>query len=223
MSKVDSSNSSSISTVSSSISSQGSSVSVRSASVESSSLTSSSLTSEVAKIDIPITSQVVASQTPIAEKPKSVVPVQSIVNPVVVPKVITPTNSCNIQPKDGMQIVYSGNNCFGLYKFVKIQLSDFKGDGFSQQIKDILTPIATGYYNNIQPSLVTKSPIVSYKFLKYISDNQAELSISTYDKGHIDILFNNNPPFSDNLDYKEAVYTIKKTNGTWTYSFKQFN
>ena len=215
--------SSSSSIVSSSISSQVSSVSVSSSSLSSVSSLVSAPSSEITKSENPIISQILVSQTPIVEKPKAVVPVQPIPNPVVVPKVITPTNYCNIQPKDGMQIVYSGNNCFGLYKFVKIQLSGFKGDGFSQQIKDILTPLATDYYSRVKLDLVTKKPIVSYKFLRYISNTQAEITISTYDKEYINILYNNNPPSSDNLNYKEATYTIKKTNGTWTYSFKQFN
>ena len=63
--KIESSISSSSSTVSSNSSSQVSGVSV------SSNLLSSSLASKITKIDIPITSQIVNSQTPIVEKPKS--------------------------------------------------------------------------------------------------------------------------------------------------------
>ena len=130
---------------------------------------------------------------------------------------------CQVQKEGNIKIILTDNGCFGLSKSLRTIRSDFKGDGFSQQIDDILTPLATDYYSRIKLDLITKKPIISTNFITYISNTQAKITISTYDEEYINIIYNNNPPFSDNLNYKEATYTIKKTNGNWTYTFKQFN
>ena len=149
VSKIESSSSSS--TVSSSSSSQVSSVSVSSSST-------SFPSSEIIKSENPITSQIVNSnQAPVAEKPKAVVPVQSTVNPVVVPKVITPTNSCNLPQSPNL--VRTDNGCFELF-FDFSDGSVFKNPSYSETVnsnllfdntlnRDILTNIAKDYYTKI--------------------------------------------------------------------------
>ena len=169
LSKVDSSSSLS-STVSSNSSSKVSSVSVSSNSVESSSSSISIPSSEITKIDIPITSQVVASQTPVAEKPKSIVPVQSTVNPVVVPKVISPTNSCNLPQSPNL--VRTDNGCFGV-EFLYADSSIFKDSNLSanlnanklddnQQNRILLTHIATDYFKANKTKLLSKNYKIAF-------------------------------------------------------------
>ena len=197
-SKIESSSSSS--TISSAISSQVSSVSISSSSVESSSV----LSSEVAKIDIPITSQIVNSPTPVVERPKSVVPVQSTVNPIVIPKLNTPTNSCNIQPKDGMQIVYSSNNCFGL--IVNERYNRFTADNISliQLLKNQYQRIATNYFVN---SNLTSGSKISIDLTRYISPNTVQVDVST-----IDLNYNKR---TEALTTNQKTYTLANNKGVW--------
>ena len=214
--------SSSRSTVSSSSSSQVSSVSISSASVESSSVLGSTPSSEVAKIDIPIASQVINSQTPMVEKPKSVAPVQPIVNPVVVPKVQPPKPICPVKKEGNIEIILTDNGCYGLSRSLRTIVSQFKFVGSYDQINNVILPMSKDYYSRIRPSLITKSPIISTNFITHISNTQAEITISTYDEEYL-IKQYGKIPIGDNVNYKEATYTLNKANGTWTYSFKQFN
>ena len=163
--ELSSSSSSTVSSISSSSSSQVSSVSI-----SSSSSTNSVLSSEITKIDIPITSQVVVSQTPIVEKPKSIVPVQSTVNPVVVPKVIIPTNSCNLPQSPNL--VKTDNGCFGV-EFLYADSSIFKDSKLSanlnsnkldenQQNRTLLTHIATDYFKANKTKLLSKNYKIAF-------------------------------------------------------------
>ena len=219
--KVDSSISSL--TVSSNSSSQVSSVSVSSVSVESSSSTSS----EIIKIDIPVTSQVAVSQTPVVEKPKSAVPVQPIVNPVVVPKVDTSTKTCNLPQSPNL--VRTDNGCFELF-FDFSDGSVFKNPSYSEIVnsnllfdntlnRGILTNIAKDYYTRISGQIISNNHKLFFTSSKKVN-NSFQVSISVSDE---DFFKNTNVVriYSVRLD---ATYNFYKTeNGAWTYSFKQFN
>ena len=176
ISKTELSSSSSSSTVSSISSSQVSSISISSNSVVLSSVLGSSLSSEVIRIN------------PESKSTISVV-----------------QKTCNLQPKNGIQIVYSGNNCFWL--IVNERYNGFTADDISliQSLKNQYQTIATDYFVN---SNLASDSKISIDLTRYISPNTVQVDVST-----IDLNYNNR---TEALTKNQKTYTLtNQDNNTW--------